>query len=68
MWDWAIIATWILNWIIMVIFWVALIILIVWAVTKLVRTGKSVRSSSAPDIDGGNIPRNEFEQIRKDIQ
>jgi putative membrane protein len=72
MWDWGIILTWIFNWVVIVIFLIAFFILIIWAVTKLIRTGKSV-GGNALDIAKeryarGEINKEEFEQIKKDIQ
>ncbi len=71
-WDGGIILAWILNWVMIIIFWVGIIILIVWGVTKLIRTGKSANSSSALDIAKeryarGEITKEEFDQIKKDI-
>ena len=72
MWDGGMVLTWILNWAMMIIFWVGIIILIIWGISKLLRTGKSA-GNSALDIAKeryarGEITKEEFEQIRKDIE
>ena len=71
-WDGGIVMAWILNWGMIIIFWVGIIILVVWGVTKLIKTGKSANSTSALDIAKeryarGEITKAEFDQIRKDI-
>ena len=73
MWDGGIILAWILNLVITTIFWVGIIVLIVWGVNKLIRTGKSAGSNGALEIAKeryarGEISREEFEQIKKDIE
>jgi putative membrane protein len=55
-----------------IIFWVGIVILVVWGVTKLIKTGKSANTTSALDIAKeryarGEITKAEFDQIRKDI-
>lgn len=72
MWDWSTIMAWFFNWIAIVIFLSAFIILIIWALTKLIRTGKSA-GSNALDVAKeryarGEISKEEFEQIKKDIE
>ena len=72
MWDGGIILAWILNLVITTIFWVGIIVLIVWGVNKLIKTGKSAGGNSALEIAKeryarGEITREEFEQIKKDI-
>ncbi|MDD4923388.1 MAG: SHOCT domain-containing protein [Dehalococcoidales bacterium] len=71
-WDSGIVLTWIINWVMIIIFWVGIIVLIVWGVTKLLKTGKSAGSAGALDIAKeryarGEITKEEFEQIKKDI-
>lgn len=56
----------------MFLFWGALIALIVWAVVKLTRRGNSVSKTNLIDIAKeryakGEISKEEFEQIRKDL-
>ncbi len=72
MWDGGMVLTWILNWVMITVFWVGIIILIVWGVTKLAKTGKSASSTSALDIAKeryarGEITKSEFEQLKKDL-
>lgn len=56
----------------MVIFWGAIIALVVWAVSRLTRREATPRSDSALEIARqryarGEISREEFEQIRQDL-
>jgi putative membrane protein len=72
MWDGGIVLAWFLNWIVMIIFWVGIIILIVWGISKLIKTGKSEDRSNPLDIAKeryarGEITREEFEQLKKDL-
>jgi putative membrane protein len=72
MWDGSIILVWIFNFLITAVFWGGIIALIIWGVTKLIKTGKSA-GSSALDIAKeryarGEINKEEFEQIKKDIE
>ncbi|HAS04586.1 MAG TPA: hypothetical protein DCR71_02330 [Dehalococcoidia bacterium] len=73
MWDGGMVLTWILNWVMIIAFWVGIVILIAWGVTKLVKTGKTTGANSALEIAKeryarGEITREEFEQIKKDIE
>ncbi|MFA5629055.1 MAG: SHOCT domain-containing protein [Dehalococcoidales bacterium] len=59
-------------WAMIVVFWIGIIVLVIWAVAKLIRSGKSVSSNSAIDIvkeryAKGEITKEEYEQIKKDI-
>ena len=56
----------------MVIFWGGLIALIVWGIKKLTERGDSSQKRNALDIAReryakGEIPKEEFEQLRKDL-
>ena len=56
----------------MVIFWGGLIALIVWGITKLIRRGDSTSKHDPLDVakeryTKGEISREEFEQIKKDL-
>ncbi|MDD3677903.1 MAG: SHOCT domain-containing protein [Dehalococcoidales bacterium] len=73
MWDGGMVLAWILNWVMIIAFWVGIIILIIWGVTKLAKTGKSGSGSAALDIAKeryarGELTKEQFEQIKKDIE
>lgn len=56
----------------MVIFWAAIIALIVWGITKLSRRGDITLKQSSVDLAKqryarGEITREEFEQLKKDL-
>lgn len=56
----------------MLIFWVGLVVLIVWGVTKLSRRDGSTPRRSPLDVAKeryakGEISREEFEQLKKDL-
>jgi len=56
----------------MIIFWGGLIALIVWGIRKLSGRGNSTPKQSPMDVAkaryaGGEISREEFEQIKKDL-
>ena len=56
----------------MIIFWGGLIALIVWGITKLSRRGGSISKRDPLDVAKeryakGEISREEFEQIKKDL-
>ena len=56
----------------MFIFWGAVIALIVWGITKLTRGGSSIPKRDPIDTAKeryakGEIPKKEFEQIKKDL-
>ena len=61
---------WMIVW--MVIFWGGLIALIVWGITKLVGRGSAIPKHDPLDIAKeryarGEISREQFEQIKKDL-
>ena len=63
---------WIFGGVWMVVFWGGLIALIVWGITKLVRRGDSVPKHDPLGVAKeryakGEISREEFEQLRKDL-
>jgi putative membrane protein len=64
---------WLLNWLIMIIFWGGIFALVIWVIVKLARGGSSItRTGSALDIAKdryarGEISREEFMQMKKDI-
>ena len=56
----------------MVIFWGGLIALIVWGITRLIRRGESAPKRDPLDVAKeryakGEISREEFEQLKKDL-
>ena len=56
----------------MVVFWGGLIALIVWGITKLVKRGDSAPKRDPMDVAKeryakGEITREEFEQLKKDL-
>ena len=68
-WDTAM-GWWMIAW--MVIFWGGLIALIVWGIKKLTERDGSARKRDALDIAKeryakGEISREEFEQLKKDL-
>ncbi|MBA7695536.1 hypothetical protein ES703_104164 [subsurface metagenome] len=71
MWDMPIsMGWWMIVW--MVVFWGGLIALIVWGIKKLTERGNSTPKRSPLDIAKeryakGEISREEFEQIKKDL-
>lgn len=78
MWDWGMGGGWwggmIVMMILMVIFWGGIIWLIVWGIMRLTRGGRGVdgEKSSALDIAReryarGEITREQFEQLKKDL-
>ena len=70
-WPWgADMVWWMVVW--MVVFWGGLIALIVWGITRLTRRGDSAPKRDPLDIAKdryakGEISREEFEQIKKDL-
>ena len=65
-WWWAFGGIW------MVIFWGSLIVLIVWGIKKLTERGNSTQKRTPLDIAkeryaGGEISKEEFEQLKKDL-
>jgi putative membrane protein len=61
---------WMVVW--MVVFWGGLIALIVWGITKLSKRNGSTRERSALDVAKeryakGEISKEEFEQMKKDL-
>ena len=73
MWDFGIGWWWGFGGIFMVLLWIGLIILIVWGVTKLSKGGGSEIKKDAMDIvreryAKGEISKEEFEQIKKDLK
>jgi len=73
MWDWGSMGAWMgVGWFLMVLFWIAVIGVIIWAVVRFTRGTSSGRSSNALDIAReryarGEISREEFERIKKDL-
>ncbi|MDD4873575.1 MAG: SHOCT domain-containing protein [Dehalococcoidales bacterium] len=73
MWDNSIGLVWLFNLFIMVVFWGGILALVIWLIIKLARGGSSItRSNNALDIAKeryakGEISREEFEQIKKDL-
>jgi putative membrane protein len=73
MWDGGIFWAWLLNWVVMIVFWTGIIILIVWGINKLIKSGRPETRSNPLDIAKeryarGEISREEFEQIKKDLE
>jgi putative membrane protein len=73
MWEGGIFLVWLLNWVVMLVFWIGVIILIVWGVNKLIKSGRSENRSNPLDIAReryarGEISKEEFEQIKKDLE
>ena len=72
MWDWGTGWWGAFAWVPMILLWVGLIVLLVWVVMKIV-TDRSTGSKSDPmDIAKeryakGEISKEEFEQIKKDL-
>ncbi len=71
-WDAGIGWWWVFGGVFMLLFWVGLIVLIVWGVMKIVRGGGSAPKSEPLDIAKeryakGEISKEEFEQIKKDL-
>ncbi len=70
-WPWGTaMGWWMVVW--MVLFWGGIIALIVWVITKLTRQNGSTRRPNPLDIAKeryakGEISREEFEQIKKDL-
>lgn len=67
MWWWIIFGV-----LFMIIFWGGLIALIVWTMTKLNRRGDTTRKHSLLDVvreryAKGEISKDEFEQLKKDL-
>jgi len=63
---------WVFGGLWMVIFWGGLIALIVWVITKLVRRGDSAPKRDPLDVAKeryakGEISKEEFEQLKKDL-
>jgi len=60
------------NWGFMILFWIGLIVLIVWGVIKLSKGSKNSSKKNPLDIAKeryakGDISKEEFEQIKKDL-
>jgi len=70
-WPWgASMGWWMIVW--LVVFWGGLIALIVWGITRLTRRGDSASKRDPLDIAKdryarGELSREEFEQIKKDL-
>ncbi len=63
---------WILAWILMLLFWAGLIALIVWGIKALTSGGGTTTGNTPLDIAReryarGEITKEEFEQIKKDL-
>ena len=72
MWDFGAGLWWAFGGVFMILFWVGLIVLIVWVVMKLGKGGETSSKKDALDIAKeryakGEISREEFEQIKKDL-
>ncbi len=72
MWDYGAGLWWAFGGIFMILFWVGLVILISWIVMKIVKGSSSESKSDALDIvkeryAKGEISKEEFEQIKKDL-
>jgi putative membrane protein len=62
----------IFAWILMLLFWVGVIVLIVWGIKALTKGGGTTTKGTPLDIAReryakGEISREEFEQIKKDL-
>ena len=73
MWDFGIGWWWGFGGIFMILLWIGLIILIVWGVMKLSKGGGTESKKDAMDIAReryakGEISKEEFEQIKKDLK
>ena len=71
-WDFGTGWWWVFNWGFMILFWIGLIFLIVWVVIKLSKGGGTSSKKDALDIAKeryakGEISKEEFEQIKKDL-
>ena len=72
MWDVGVGWWWAFGGLFMLLFWAGLIVLIVWGVMKLGKGGGTVPKSNPLDIAKeryakGEISKEEFEQIKKDL-
>ena len=72
MWDFGAGWWWGFGGVFMILFWVGLIVLIVWGVIKLSKGSETSSKQEPPDIAKerdakGEISREEFEQIKKDL-
>lgn len=77
MWDWFGGMSWwmMFNWLVMLVFWGGIIALIVWGIKKLAERGSDLGTAQKRDpldIDKeryarGDISREEFQQIKKDL-
>ena len=77
MWDWGAGLWWAFGGVFMILLWVGLIGLLVWVVMKIVRSSSSGGGRDEPKKDAldiakeryakGEISREEFEQIKKDL-
>jgi putative membrane protein len=73
MWDDGIGWVWLFNWLVMIVFWGGLLVLVIWGITKLARSGSPPSRNNALDIAKeryarGEIAKEEFDQIRKDLE
>ncbi len=73
MWDFGVGWWWGFGGIIMILFWVGLVALIVWVVMKLSKGGETSSKRDPLDIAKeryakGEISKEEFEQIKKDLK
>ena len=72
MWDFGAGWGWAFSWVPMILLWVGLIILLVWVVMKIVKGSSNESKGDALDIAReryakGEISKEEFEQIKKDL-
>ncbi len=72
MWDFGTGGWWAFGGVFMILFWVGLIVLIVWGVIKLSKGSETSSKKEPLDIAKeryakGEISKEEFEQIKKDL-